>query len=62
MRPPFMRRSIYKYFRSAFTFVLRPVFEDFRIPWTRPPVAKMMILSLVLFALLASFFLLAAVW
>jgi hypothetical protein len=61
MRPPLMRRSSYKPLRSGFKFALQPVFDDFGIPWARPPVAKLMVLVIVLFALLMSFFLLAIV-
>jgi len=47
IRPPVMRRSVYKRLRSGFAFALRPVFEDFGIPWIRPGLSKLTISSLV---------------
>ena len=61
IRAPLMRRSSYKSFRSGFKFALQPVFDDFDIPWARPAVAKLMVFSTALLALLMSFFVLAFV-
>ena len=42
-----MRRSVYKRLRSGFAFALRPVFQDFGIPWIRPGLSKLTITSFV---------------
>lgn len=60
-RPPFLRRSSYKYFRVAWTFALRPIFELFHIEWVQPRVSRLLLSSMVLLGILVLFFLVGIV-
>jgi hypothetical protein len=48
----FLRTPPYKKLKSSFILALKPVFEDFDIPWQRPTISIPIILSLLFFLLL----------
>lgn len=58
-RAPYFRRSSYKYFKAGATYALRPVFEQFQIPWSQPKVSKLAMLPIVVVALVVLLFLFA---